>query len=86
MDACARVVQRQNISYLHGVRSTLPASPFFFVNPLNHGASGRFGRPTIHNLVRKAGVEAGISGRPPPLAPHQRDIAHPTRRGHPRSG
>lgn len=40
-----------------------PASPFFFINPLNHGLSGKFGRPAIHNLVRKAGAEAGVSGR-----------------------
>lgn len=40
-----------------------PASPFFFINPLNHGLRGKFGRPAIHNLVRKAGAEAGVSGR-----------------------
>lgn len=60
---------------LDGAHSTLPASPFFFVNPLNHGASGRFGRPSIHNLVRKAGVEDGVSGR---HFPHQRSHAFAT--------
>jgi integrase/recombinase XerD len=49
--------------YVQDVRSTLPASPFFFVNPLNYGPSGKFGRLAIHNLVRSAGVQAGVSGR-----------------------
>ena len=49
--------------YVEDVRSTLSPSPYFLINPVNHGLSGKFGHPAIHNLVRKAGVEAGVSGR-----------------------
>lgn len=50
-------------AHLEDMGTAFQGSPFFFVNPLNHGLSGQYGRPAIHNLVRKAGVQAEVSGR-----------------------
>ena len=49
--------------YLEEMRLTFPASPFLFANPINRTLSGRHEKHAVHNLVRRAGAKAGVSGR-----------------------
>ena len=50
--------------YLEEVRSRLPASPYFFANPMgNRRLRGRYGPRALYGLVLEAGTPAGVAGR-----------------------
>jgi site-specific recombinase XerD len=51
---------------LTNLRPELSASAFFFASPSSHRGDryeGRLGPPSVANLVRRAGSEAGVTGR-----------------------
>jgi len=58
-----RLLADELSEYLDDLWPTPPASPYVFANPINRTPKGCYGPYAIHNLVRRAGAKAGVSGR-----------------------